>query len=61
MDFQGTILNATVNGDWWFSDYFGAGVAVNWFGFDIDVEAKRWNGNLNYQYLGPQIYLTGRF
>ena len=61
MNFQGTILNATVNGDWWFSDYFGAGVAVNWFGFDIDVEAKRWNGNLNYQYLGPQIYLTGRF
>lgn len=61
MNFQGTILNATVNGDWWFSDYFGAGVAVNWFGFDIDVEAKRLHGNLTYQYLGPQIYLTGRF
>ncbi len=61
MNFQGFIMSATVNGDWWLSDYVGVGAAVNWFGVSIDVEAPRWNGSLNYQYLGPQIYLTGRF
>ncbi|MDG0817666.1 hypothetical protein [Bdellovibrio svalbardensis] len=61
MDFQGNIATANVNTDWWFSNYVGAGLAVNWFSFDVDVEGAKWKGSFNYQYLGPQIYLTGRF
>jgi hypothetical protein len=61
MNYQGFVLSATTNIDWWFSDYIGAGAAVNWFGFNVNVEAPRWNGSFNYQYLGPQVYLTARF
>jgi hypothetical protein len=61
MTFQGTILSATVNADWWFSNYVGVGAAVNWFSFDITVKDRNWDGALNYQYIGPQVYLVGRF
>jgi hypothetical protein len=61
MAFQGTIINATVNTDWWFSNYVGAGAAINWFSFNVNVDSSKWDGKFNYQYLGPQIYLVGRF
>lgn len=61
MDFQGNIASVNVNTDWWFSTYVGAGLAVNWFSFNVDVEGSKWKGLFNYQYLGPQIYLTARF
>ncbi|MBO9667440.1 MAG: hypothetical protein J7501_11595 [Bdellovibrio sp.] len=61
MTMQGNIVNATVSTDWWFSTYVGAGFAVNWFYVGVDVSSGPWTGDFNYQYLGPQLYLSGRF
>ncbi|MNT55449.1 hypothetical protein D3C72_1926820 [compost metagenome] len=61
MSFQGEILSAAINTDYWFSTYVGAGFAVNWFSINVDVDSPKWSGAFNYSYWGPQIYLSGRF
>ncbi|MNK15786.1 hypothetical protein D3C87_339360 [compost metagenome] len=61
INFEGTVGNATLNTDYWFSNYVGAGVALNWFVLNLDAAEKRWDGDFKYSYFGPQIYLTGRF
>jgi len=61
MFFQGTVATATIDGGYWFSKYVGVGLAINWFNFKVDVSKNTWDGSFNYQYWGPQLYLTGRF
>ncbi|MEK2688016.1 hypothetical protein [Bdellovibrio sp. GT3] len=61
MDMQGNILSAAANTEWWFSTYVGVGAALNWFYIGVEVDGKKWNGEFNYEYLGPQAYLTARF
>jgi hypothetical protein len=61
MYYQGTVTTATIDGGYWFSNYVGVGLAVNYFKFDVDVTKDSWDGAFMYQYWGPQIYLTGRF
>lgn len=58
---QGTVATATVSGGYWFSNYVGVGAAINWFSINVDIADPRWEGKFNYQYWGPQLYLTGRF
>lgn len=61
MTMQGNIVNATISTDWWFTTYVGAGAALNWFYVGVDVQGSKWSGDFNYQYLGPQLFLSGRF
>ncbi len=61
MTMQGNVVNATISTDWWFTTYIGAGAAVNWFYVGVDMQGSKWSGDFNYQYLGPQLYLAGRF
>lgn len=61
MNYQGNVATLALNTDYWFSTYVGAGLALNWFAFDVDVKSGRWNGTFNYQYWGPQIYLSAKF
>lgn len=61
MTMQGNVYSAAINTDYWFSEYVGAGLAINAFAIDVDVAGAKWNGNFNYQYWGPQVFLSGRF
>ncbi|WP_413291169.1 hypothetical protein [Bdellovibrio sp. HCB337] len=59
--YQGNVATATISTDYWFADNFGVGAALNWFALDVDVEARLWNGTMNYQYWGPQLFLSAKF
>jgi len=59
--FSGTITNLSVNTIYYFVDNVGAGIALNWFTIDIDIKDDDWNGGLDYDYLGPQFFITARF
>lgn len=39
----------------------GLGLALNWFKLDVDLDDSEWDGSANYEYWGPQIYVTVRF
>ena len=60
-ELSGSLVNLTLKTDYWFSKHFGAGIAVNWFNLDVDVDDSKWIGNLDYNYWGPQVYLKYRF
>ena len=50
-----------LNTEYWLFNNVGVGAALNWFSLDVDVDDGSWFGTLNYQYLGPQVYLAIRF
>ena len=35
--------------------------AVEGFRLQVDADQDRWRGKLDYGYVGPQLYVTGRF
>ena len=59
--FSGTITNLSLNTIYYFIDNVGAGVALNWFTINIDIKDDDWNGGFDYDYLGPQFFITARF
>jgi hypothetical protein len=59
--FSGTITNLRLHTDYWLFNNFGLGAAVNWFALDVEVDDSDWKGDLDYQYLGLQIFASVRF
>lgn len=60
-DFDGSLVNLGVRTEYWFFNHIGAGLALNWFRLDVEVDSSDWRGELEYKYWGPQIYITVRF
>jgi len=60
-DFDGSLMNLTARTEYWFFNHLGAGIALNWFQLDVEVDSDDWRGELEYKYWGPQIYITVRF
>ena len=60
-DFDGSLVNLGVRTEYWFFNHLGAGLALNGFRLDVEVDSSDWQGELEYKYFGPQIYITARF
>ena len=60
-DYSGNLVNLSARTEYWFFNHFGAGLALNWFRLDLEVDKDEWHGELEYKYWGPQIYITARF
>lgn len=60
-EWAGELFSARVGTEYWVSNHFGVGAAVNAFGFNLDADQDDWSGGLEYEYWGPQLYVTGRF
>lgn len=61
IDVGGTILNVRLNTEYWLTRSIGIGAAVNYFDFSVDVDSDSWVGELDYGYVGPQVYAALRF
>ena len=59
--FSGTVTNLRLHTEYWFFNNFGLGAAITWFALDVEVDDSDWNGKINYQYWGPQVYANIRF
>jgi hypothetical protein len=60
-DFDGSLVNVSARTEYWFFNHFGAGLALNWFRLDVEVDSDDWRGDLEYKYWGPQVYVAVRF
>lgn len=58
---EGSLWSVRVHGEYRFSKHFGVGAAIEAFAIDAQAGQNSWQGNLDYRYWGPQIYLTARF
>ena len=59
--FSGTRTNLRLSTDYWIFKNVGLGTAINWFALDIEIDDSDWKGDLDYQYLGLQLYAKIRF
>jgi hypothetical protein len=60
-NFSGKVWNVRASAEYRFLRCFGAGIAFNEFGIDVDVDDSGWAGAFNYSYFGPQVYVLARF
>jgi len=58
--FSGHLYNIRLSTDYWLSNNFGIGAAINWFDLDAEVDESEWKGAIDYRYFGPQIYVQAR-
>lgn len=60
LNFSGNLYNIRLSTDYWVTNNFGIGAAINWFNLDAEVDDNNWKGAVDYRYFGPQIYLQAR-
>jgi len=58
--FSGRLYNIRLSTEYWFTNNFGAGAAINLFDLDAEVDDDDWKGAIDYRYFGPQIYIRAR-
>jgi len=61
LDAKGSLWNARLFGEYHFAGRYSAGVAVDVFKLSLDMNKPRWQGDYDYGYWGPQLYMTARF
>ncbi len=61
LEAKGSLYNVRAYGEYRFMGRFGAGLAIDAFSLDIEADKSSLQGEYNYDYWGPQLYLTARF
>jgi len=61
LDAKGSLYYARAYAEYRFQGRYGAGIAVDAFRLDLDASKNRFTGSYDYDYWGPQLYLTARF
>lgn len=61
LDAKGSLANARLYGEYHFGGRYSAGLALDGFKLTLDVNKPRWQGDYDYDYWGPQLYMTARF
>jgi len=61
LDAEGSLYNGKAYVEYRFRGRYGAGLAVDAFKLDLEATKNRFSGAYEYDYWGPQLYLTARF
>jgi hypothetical protein len=61
LDAKGSLANARIYGEYHFAGRYSAGLAVDAFKLSLEMDKTRWQGEYDYRYWGPQIFVTARF
>jgi hypothetical protein len=61
LEASGSLYNFRAYTEYRFRGRYGAGIALDAFGLEIDADKPRLTGEYKYDYWGPQIYFTARF
>lgn len=61
LDAEGSLYNGKAYVEYRFRGRYGAGLAIDAFKLDLEATKNRFTGAYEYDYWGPQLYLTARF
>jgi hypothetical protein len=61
LGYSGSFASLAGRVHYWFYGQLAVGGAVNWFSLNFDVDGEKWQGALDYDYVGPQFYVATRF
>lgn len=60
-DYKGRLINFQTSLAWRFAGNFGAGITFRYVDYRVDVEKTNYVGRLDYQFLGPAIFIEVGF
>lgn len=60
-DYDGRLDHASVKLEYDAFKHVGIGVGYDLFDLDLDIDKRLWNGNVNFRFHGPILYLKGYF
>ena len=58
---EGDILTGNLYVEYALTDALHAGLKYTYFDLDVDAESDKWDGGIDFEYQGPQVYLGLRF
>lgn len=61
LDAKGSLYNAKAFVEYRIDGRYGAGLAIDAFKLDLEASKNKFTGTYEYDYWGPQLYLTARF
>ena len=61
LDASGSLYNFRAYTEYRFRGRFGAGLAIDAFNLKVEADKPHLTGEYNYDYWGPQLYVTARF
>lgn len=61
LDAKGSLFSGKVFAEYRFQGRYGAGLAIDAFKLDLEATKNSFSGGYEYEYWGPQLYLTARF
>jgi hypothetical protein len=61
LEARGSLYNFRAYTEYRFKGRYGAGLAIDTFKLKVKADKPRLTGEYNYDYWGPQLYLTARF
>jgi hypothetical protein len=59
--YDGSVTDANLSGVWQFSEHWGVGAGWNQFRTKLEVDGDRFDGELQWEYGGARIFVTGSF
>jgi hypothetical protein len=59
--YDGSVTDANISGVWQFSEHWGVGAGWNQFRTKLEVDGDRFDGELQWEYGGARIFVTGSF
>lgn len=60
-DIEGEIINANAYLEFAVTGHFGLGAKYTYFSLDVDADEGNWQGELDFEYEGPQVYFSLEF
>ena len=60
-DYEGSLLNLGLAIEYDKFEYVSVGVGWEYYKIDVDIDKKRFDGELDFEYYGPMLYLKGLF
>jgi hypothetical protein len=61
LDVQGNIWSAAAYAEYRFSKHLGLGLTIEGLHVNIDASSRSWQGTIEYDHWGPQLFLKARF
>jgi hypothetical protein len=61
LEYSGGFFDVSGRAHYWLYNQLGVGGGFDWFSINMDVNGEKWQGALDYEYFGPQLYVLTRF
>ena len=60
-EYDGSLVNAQAAAEYRFTRTYGVGLGYRYVRYNLDSSDSKWNGQITYEFYGPNLYFTASF